>query len=294
MEQEILHSNIFTLKGKSNAYTFDRIALSDFVKRNYTTDSSLLVFVEEGAARVIINGVEHVVDSHDFLFMFPHSEIKLVEEIQPCRVCILGYFMALQESVTMHIGPSFFVAVMSKTRWTMDEDTLKAARAFCVLFEYNFKHGTEMFAADMAASLFSMFIQMFYQQIKDQLPTDNAAVSVLNRSLWWRFVELLGANFKEHHQVSYYADQLCVSSKYLAQIVKRIARMSPKALIDRRLAGESAYLLARTEMTIQEISIRLGFPDQSYFGRFFKRTFNMSPLAFRLRPDLRILDKLSK
>jgi len=68
--------------------------------------------------------------------------------------------------------------------------------------------------------------------------------------------------------------------------------LTPKELIDRKLAIESMYLLGKNDMTIQEVSNALGFPDQSYFGRFFKRLLGISPLAYRKNPDLSLMSRL--
>ncbi len=271
-------------------YTFMRMSPKEFQNSEVVLDRSIIIFVEKGRCLISVNGKEMVVDDHDILVLFPHYEAKLIEEYEPTEICAIGYYMALQESVTMHIGLSFFVKMMSQARWTMDDDMVPVARAFCTLFEYNMSQGPSAFSSDMAASLFTLFVQTFHNRVKDKLAFDHQTVSVLNRSLWWRFIEQVNIHYKEHHQVAFYAERLCVSPKYLTQIVKRTAHTTPKALIDRRLASESAYLLTRTSQTIQEISIRLGFPDQSYFGRFFKRTFGMSPMAFRLNPDLSLLD----
>lgn len=44
-------------------------------------------------------------------------------------------------------------------------------------------------------------------------------------------------------------------------------------------------MLAETELPIGEISVRVGYPDQNYFARVFKRTVGVSPLKYRQNPD---------
>lgn len=274
------------------SFTFQRFKASRLTHETQVTDTAVIIFIEKGTARVAVNDTVYSVDDHDFLFVFPRTAIRLLEE-HHCELCVIGYFMVLQESVTMHISPSFFIGLMYQTKWTMGEEDLRAARAFCELFEYNIKHGADEITADVASTLFSIYIQMFYQKLKGLLPQEGRGITILNRSLWWRFIEMVSQKYKEEHNVNFYAEALCVSTKYLTQIVRRIANTTPKSIINRRLAGESAYLLARTNDSIQEISLRLGFPDQSYFGRFFKRIFGLSPLAFRLSPDLNVLAKIN-
>ena len=81
-----------------------------------------------------------------------------------------------------------------------------------------------------------------------------------------------------------YANCLCISAKYLTQISKRVIGRTPKQIIDDRLLHEAMKMLDMNNSSIQDISVRLGFPDQSYFGRFFKRMKQVSPQQYRVKP----------
>lgn len=75
----------------------------------------------------------------------------------------------------------------------------------------------------------------------------------------------------------FYADRLCISTKYLTGICRSITNgASAKQIIDQHVILEIKVLLQSTELSMQEIADRLGFPDQSYLGRYFKRYEGMS------------------
>ena len=58
---------------------------------------------------------------------------------------------------------------------------------------------------------------------------------------------------------------------------------SAKKIIDDFAILEIKVLLQSTELTMQDIADRLGFPDQSYLGRYFKRHEGMSPREYQSR-----------
>ena len=91
----------------------------------------------------------------------------------------------------------------------------------------------------------------------------------------------------EHHRkasdVKFYADLLNVSSRYLAQVTRRISGKSPKAIIDDYLIHEIELQLKSTDNTVQEIAYRFGFSSQAHFTKFFKKLRGISPTEFRKR-----------
>ena len=46
---------------------------------------------------------------------------------------------------------------------------------------------------------------------------------------------------------------------------------------------EIKRLLVHTNLSVTEIAVRLNFPDQSYFAKFFKRETGVSPLQYRVK-----------
>ena len=96
--------------------------------------------------------------------------------------------------------------------------------------------------------------------------------------------ELLDA-IAEHHckasDVKFYADLLNVSSRYLAQVTRRISGKSPKAIIDDYLIHKIELQLKSTDNTVQEIAYQFGFSSQAHFTKFFKKQKGVSPSQFR-------------
>lgn len=69
----------------------------------------------------------------------------------------------------------------------------------------------------------------------------------------------------------FYADQLCISTRYLSAITKQVAENSAKEIIDENLILELKMALQSTGMSLKEIADKYRFPDQSFFGRYFKK-----------------------
>lgn len=95
------------------------------------------------------------------------------------------------------------------------------------------------------------------------------------------FTELLGQNITKETSVSFYAEKLCISKKYLSLIVKQKTRVNISTIISVIRTETASRMLRNPEMTIQQIASEMSFSDQSSFGKFFKKHTGMSPLKYR-------------
>ena len=101
--------------------------------------------------------------------------------------------------------------------------------------------------------------------------------------LYNAFVSLVAEHYREAHDVSFYADKLCITTRYLSQITDNVVSKSPKQIIADYLMSEAKSYLETTRLTIQEITDKLGFSSQALFCKFFKTQANTSPTEYRSR-----------
>lgn len=104
-----------------------------------------------------------------------------------------------------------------------------------------------------------------------------------NVELYNSFMALIAKSCREAHDVSYYADKLCVTARYLSQITGAVVGKTPKQIISDYLIRETEILLENPAISIQEISLRLGFSSQALFSKFFRAQKGCSPKEFRNR-----------
>lgn len=96
-----------------------------------------------------------------------------------------------------------------------------------------------------------------------------------------RFLYLMHTHYREQHEVSWYADQLCVSPNTLSIKLKRTYGKTAAQLINECLADEAKNYLRNPTYTIQQVADMLSFSDQAAFYKFFKRCCGVSPSDFR-------------
>lgn len=96
-----------------------------------------------------------------------------------------------------------------------------------------------------------------------------------------RFLQILSSEDVKHRPIDFYADRLCISSKYLSVICSKVSGKSARQWIDEYTVEDIRYHLLNTDYSIKEIAYRLGFENLSFFGKYVKRHFGKSPSELR-------------
>lgn len=92
-----------------------------------------------------------------------------------------------------------------------------------------------------------------------------------------RFLDLLNTSQVKHRPVEEYANELCITSKYLTTICKDNSGKTANEWITEFVMEDIRYYLKQTNYSIKEICNRTGFPNPSFFGRYVKKHFGMTP-----------------
>lgn len=96
-----------------------------------------------------------------------------------------------------------------------------------------------------------------------------------------RFINLLNETPVKHRTVEGYASELCISPKYLSIQCKKYSGKTASEWITEHVLEDIRYFLKQTDLSIKQICDRLGFPNPSFFGRYVKEHFGMTPIEFR-------------
>jgi AraC family transcriptional regulator, transcriptional activator of pobA len=117
----------------------------------------------------------------------------------------------------------------------------------------------------------------------DEASAERRCADDADAQLYARFLSLLDRDFARHHDTGYYATALAAPPAHLSRALARVSGRTAKELITDRVMIEAARLMRFTDLAVGAAAIRVGFDDQFYFSRAFKRRYGESPLAYRAR-----------
>ncbi len=129
----------------------------------------------------------------------------------------------------------------------------------------------------------TIMLTMFYEMsnVIYRVQQDNSRRHTRADVIFTRFLHLVEENFKRERRVGWYAEQLCITPKYLSETVKSVSRRTPNEWIDRYVTFELRIQLRNFTKSIKEIAVDMNFPNQSFLGKYFKEHVGMSPSEYR-------------
>lgn len=95
------------------------------------------------------------------------------------------------------------------------------------------------------------------------------------------FIHLLSHHYQETRQVTFYADKLNISPKYLNGIILEQTGKTAKIAIDDYVIMQIKLTLQTTDQTINETAWQYNFSSLSFFCDYFHRHVGLTPMAYR-------------
>lgn len=100
-------------------------------------------------------------------------------------------------------------------------------------------------------------------------------------TLFHQFLKNIARRHIKKLSVSEYAEELCISPKYLSTVCRTVSGKSPTEWISEHVIEDITHYLKNTELTASQIGIELGFPNASFFGKYVREHLGMSPNEYR-------------
>lgn len=266
------HHDILTvskIKGKMSALP------EQFLPPTYAVE-----FVVRGTICGKINNTSVELKANDGAVIFADHILKTEKVSEDCELYVLGFTPLLVEELNLKVPLPQLAQLFMRPVWKIGEEKIGVLVRYFELLRDLLAEGNRLVIVSMLRSL------MYY--LLEEYSIDAKQSHQLTRSeeICGRFLSLVESYCRDHHRIDWYASELCLSSKYLSNLVKQTMGNTAGACIGEAIIRQAKSLLLSTTLPIQDIADRLGFCNQSHFGTFFHREVGMSPRTFRKRADI--------
>ncbi|MDO4160086.1 MAG: helix-turn-helix transcriptional regulator [Prevotellaceae bacterium] len=252
----------------------------------HRTSAFLLLYCMEGDAEIVL-------DNNEYSFL-PNAMIVCRADdtmsIKALNECIFLCAIYNQEYLSnqFHYNEEFYPYITRiKNGGYMVLDAGCSERfkslATCAVCNNELATDSDWAKGSMVSSMKALLCMAMYwieMSEKQNVLTDDYS-SYRAKEIFNNFIKLISENYMTERRVYFYASRLCITPKYLSRIVHEKSGKTASRMIKEAVLREINYLLKNTTLSIKEISNTMNFPNASFFCKYFKNEFGISPNRYR-------------
>ena len=211
-------------------------------------------------------------------------EINMVKmQIKQNCVAMLSSILAMRlistsadfKAIVLIIDAEMSSEIKAAADWQMLEGLMNVALAYCN------KNTLSPFSQEIVGGITRCLFLIYGEDVVATDKAEQKMVYTMGDNYFRRFVELLQTHVKHEHEVSFYAEQLHITPKYLGEVCKHKSGHKAKDIISFMLLTNIKRDVILSGKSIKTIAYEYNFADQSSFGKFFKKMTGISPLVFK-------------
>lgn len=258
--------------------------LDFFRKRLLKMNNGILMFCFSGEADITIDLKQYRIVPNTNIIILPNSIFSLTSASKDFCVHYFTFSEEMFNTAGFRLNPAFIHFLKENSCYTHTlPEVLRSIKGLIEASHAIYNDSTNRFRDSIAQNLLQIFLLDTYDKVQRLFTQEQIEGSSRKEQLFKKFINLIHTHCTTQRDVTFYAEQLCISTRYLSAITKQMGRDSAKEIIDEFLMLELKVALQSTDLSLKEIADKYRFPDQSFFGRYFKKHAGMSPKEYRVR-----------
>lgn len=261
---------------------FDRFADVPLPTENCRMRSLFLALCTSGKAKYTLDTKERTVEANDVIII---NEGQVVGDYLLSRDCsgiaiIFSYDFFYDIISNVRELPQLFLFSRTHPVFHLEEEEAECIKEYFYLIRKKVDGNANHFRKEVVSTLIRSLIYDVSNAIY-RIQQVGTTKNTHAEHIFTNFMKLLEQNFRTERRVGWYAEQLCITPKYLSESVKAVSKRRPNEWIENYVTMEIRVLLKNTPLTIKEIAQQLNFANQSFLGKYFKEHVGMSPKEYR-------------
>lgn len=236
-----------------------------------------------GCCRFVFNGKDFELQKGDVMIV---RKGKLIEKVFPCddleiiNVMVSSEFIAASSPVQSNYGVKGQLALFLNPVMHLTEEQFALCRRNFDNIRFRLSQKEHHFRNELLMNAVQTMILDFFDFHSSLY--NEPDVSVQNANIMNRFLSLLeNGEYRRNREVTWYADKLCITSKYLSQVTKEVSGYSANFWINRYTILDISRLLRDKTLPFVRISDMFGFSSPAYFCRYVQRYLGSNPSEYR-------------
>jgi len=250
------------------------------IPQYFRTSHYAVLFVTQGTLSAKFNMIDFEMKAPAAVYIFNDHVLHYNSSSPDLKVRLLSFSPVIAEKLSLSLHYDNVHYAYARPAAQLDETSMQTIMHYLDLLETLMQkesQGRRATIIQLIQSLSSFLYEFHANSLSSQKPFSRS------EELAGQFLSLVDMHCHEHHNIKWYADALHLTPVYISNAVKQVTGRTAGDNITDCLIRKAKSLLLTSTLSVQQISDRLGFQNQSHFGTFFRRAVGMSPQKFRRR-----------
>ena len=244
----------------------------------YRLQEGRIAIITNGRARVLINLIEYIFRPNYISLIAPGSIIQIIETSQDFD----AHMMAIEHNFLPVSGKEEFFAHFLQRKKNLllpltTTEQVQIENFITVMWDVLQE---PVFRKEVIQHLLAGLLYNIEYIAKNKGQSKSSPLTHQN-DIFQRFISLVNTYSKTERNVSFYADKLCLTPRYLNTVIRQASQQTVMDWINQSIILEAKVLLKHSNRLVYQISDELNFPNPSFFSKFFKRMTGMTPQEYQ-------------
>ena len=244
----------------------------------YRLQEGRIAIITNGRARVLINLIEYIFRPNYISLIAPGSIIQIIETSQDFD----AHMMAIEHNFLPVSGKEEFFAHYLQRKKNLllpltTTEQVQIENFITVMWDVLQE---PVFRKEVIQHLLAGLLYNIEYIAKNKGQSKSSPLTHQN-DIFQRFISLVNTYSKTERNVSFYADKLCLTPRYLNTVIRQASQQTVMDWINQSIILEAKVLLKHSNRLVYQISDELNFPNPSFFSKFFKRMTGMTPQEYQ-------------
>ena len=242
----------------------------------YRLQEGRIAIITNGRARVLINLIEYIFRPNYISLIAPGSIIQIIETSQDFD----AHMMAIEHNFLPVSGKEEFFAHFLQKNLLLPLTTTEQVQIENFITVMWDVLQEPVFRKEVIQHLLAGLLYNIEYIAKNKGQSESSPLTHQN-DIFQRFISLVNTYSKTERNVSFYADKLCLTPRYLNTVIRQASQQTVMDWINQSIILEAKVLLKHSNRLVYQISDELNFPNPSFFSKFFKRMTGMTPQEYQ-------------
>lgn len=234
----------------------------------------------EGNMKASINLIDYEIKENDLITLLPGSIIQFRERTEKVRLGFIGFSSHCISRINLIKSlMDVFQNINENPVLSLEEDIASYFKDYFSLLSrvtFNERLTIPPEIADTSLASLLASIRLLYKTRPGSTRSSSRKEDICKE-----LVQAVIQNYTTERRAQFYANTLGISLQHLSTTVKQVTGKNVLDIIAYIVIMDAKAKLKSSSMTIQEIAFSLNFPSASFFGKYFRRYVEMTPLEYR-------------